>query len=119
MNIRDTLNCVEIAVDNPAVKGEFRVFNQFTEQFSIIDLAKKIKNVSDLKGNNTKISNINNPRIEEEDHYYNAKNTKLIDLGLKPTLMTDEIINKMLITISTHVESVDCETFTPRVKWKQ
>ena len=42
LNIRDTLQCVELAVANPAELGEFRVFNQFTEQFSVAELAELV-----------------------------------------------------------------------------
>jgi UDP-sulfoquinovose synthase len=119
LNIKDTLNCVEIAVDNPADKGEFRVFNQFTEQFSIIELAEQIQRVGKSIGKDVKISHLENPRIEEESHYYNAKHTKLVDLGLNPFLMTDDVVKDMLMSIINNPNKVDKSYFNPRVKWKQ
>ena len=43
LDIRDTVRCVEIACLNPARQGEFRVFNQFTEQFTVLELAEMVQ----------------------------------------------------------------------------
>ncbi len=43
LDIRDTVRCIEIACLNPAGKGECRVFNQFTEQFSVLELANMVR----------------------------------------------------------------------------
>ena len=95
LNIQDTINCVQIASDNPAKKGEFRVFNQFTEFSSLNEMANKIKLFADKNEIKTGIKHIKNPRIEEEDHYYNPKNTSLISLGLKPIIFDNEQISKI------------------------
>ena len=84
LNIRDTLACVELAVNNPAGEGEYRVFNQFTESFSVRELAEK---VADAFAGTVEIENIPNPRVEKEEHYYRAAHTKLLDLGLVPHLL--------------------------------
>jgi len=64
LNIRDTLRCVELAAANAAEPGEFRVFNQFTEQFSVLDLAKAVKNVALARGySSTRIEHVDNPRV--------------------------------------------------------
>jgi UDP-sulfoquinovose synthase len=82
LNIRDTLACVEIAARNPAERGDFRIFNQFTEQFSVTQLADMVVAAGQRAGLDVAVANIENPRVEQEDHYYNAKNTALADLGL-------------------------------------
>ncbi|MDQ3344184.1 MAG: NAD-dependent epimerase/dehydratase family protein, partial [Actinomycetota bacterium] len=87
LNIRDTLQCVELAVDNAANPGEFRVFNQFTEQFSVMEFAEITKRAAGELGYSVEIEHFPNPRVELEEHYYNAANTKLHDLGLQPHLL--------------------------------
>ena len=96
LNLNDTLQCVKLATEDPAKAGELRIFNQLTETFSVNELAAKIQNVGKVLGLNVGIKQIPNPRKEKEDHYYNPVHRGLTDLGLKPTLMTDEVIATML-----------------------
>ncbi len=90
LNIRDTIACVELAVANPAERGDFRVFNQFTEQFSVLELAGLVKHAGEHLGYSVEIQHYENPRVEKEEHYYNAIHTKLLDLGLEPTLLGED-----------------------------
>lgn len=117
LNIRDTLQCVELAVKNPAKAGEFRVFNQFTEQFSVMHLAEMVKAAGQRVGLPVEIAHLPNPRIELEDHYYNAKHSKLADLGLKPNLLTDAVLDGMLQTVRANSASIRSEAFDPKIKW--
>src|SRR3954451_757835 len=82
LNIRDTLQCVELAIANPAEPGEYRVFNQFTEQFSVRELAALVQHAGHGLGLDVEIAELENPRVEAEEHYYNAVHTKLLELGL-------------------------------------
>src|SRR6516225_944768 len=84
LDIRDTVRCVELACLNPANKGECRVYNQFTEQFSVLDLAIKVQAAGKAMGLNVEVDHIPDPRVEAEAHYYSARHSKLIDLGLQP-----------------------------------
>lgn len=118
LNIRDTVRCIQIAAENPADKGEFRVFNQFTEEFSVLDLANKVKKVAGEEGLEANIAHIENPRVELEDHYYHAENTKLKDLGLEPTLLTDDVIREILHAVMKHKDRVIKENVLPKVTWK-
>jgi UDP-sulfoquinovose synthase len=118
LNIRDTLQCVELAASNPADLGEFRVFNQFTEQFSVAELADLVKRSSAELGYEVAINNYPNPRIEAERHYYNAANTKLIDLGLKPHYLGEELVRSMLKTIERYKGRVIERAILPRTRWK-
>jgi len=116
LHIRDTLACVTLALENPAERGEFRVFNQFTESFSVRDMAEMVKRVSPepvviAKG-------LANPRVEREEHYFNAANTKLLDLGLEPHLLTDEVIAGMLELVALHRDRVDDNAIAPTVQWR-
>tara|TARA_Y100000991_G_C21950981_1_gene339775 strand:+ start:171 stop:1328 length:1158 start_codon:yes stop_codon:yes gene_type:complete len=119
LNINDTIRCVEIAASNPAEKGEFRVFNQFTESFKINDLASMVKEVGDEEGLNVKIQNIENPRTEKMSHYYNAKNTNLRDLGLDPIFLSKNVLRDMLLKVIKYKDRIDLKTIMPDIKWSK
>ncbi|WP_027954327.1 NAD-dependent epimerase/dehydratase family protein [Halobacillus kuroshimensis] len=118
LNIEDTVRCVEIAAENPADKGEFRVFNQFTEWFSVQELAERVHKIAKEEGLQTEVKKIENPRIENEDHYYNAVNTKLRDLGLEPHLLTDDVIRDILRTAVENKDRIIQENVLPSITWK-
>ena len=118
LNIRDTLQCVELAIDNPAQLGEFRVFNQFTEQFTIRELAELVQRAARELGYQVDIESFPNPRVEAEEHYYNAANTKLKDLGLQPHLLGEELIQSMLGIVNRYQHRVVHRAIAPRTRWK-
>jgi UDP-sulfoquinovose synthase len=118
LNIVDTLQCVELATINPAPPGEFRVFNQFTEQFSVNDLAETVRRAGAEYGLDVKVAHIENPRVEKEEHYYNAKHTKLLDLGLKPHLLSDTLVESMFAVIERHKDRAIASTILPKTKWR-
>ncbi len=117
LNIRDTLQCVELAAENPAERGEFRVFNQFTEQFSVLELAELVKQAGEHLGYSVQIDHVDNPRVEKEEHYYNAIHTKLLDLGLEPTLLGEELVESIIHAIERHKERVIEASIDPRTRW--
>ena len=117
LNIRDTLRCVELAVENPAEQGEFRVFNQFTEQFSVTQLAELVKGAAEHLGYTVEVQHCENPRVEQEDHYFNAVHTKLIDLGLEPTLLGEELVASMIQAIERHKKHVIAGSIDPHTRW--
>jgi UDP-sulfoquinovose synthase len=117
LNIRDTLACVELAAANPAERGEFRVFNQFTEQFSVLELAGLVKSAAEHLGYAVEIQHCENPRVEKEEHYYNAVHTKLLDLGLEPTLLGEELVESMIHAIERHKGRVIEGSIDPRTRW--
>ena len=119
LNIRDTIQCVELALSHPADKGEFRVFNQFTEQFSVADLAQRVQRVAVDSGLQVEINHIENPRSELEDHYYNAIHSALPALGLKPHLLDDGVIGHMIEVAQGFKGRIDSSVLLPTVKWKQ
>ncbi|WP_156289178.1 NAD-dependent epimerase/dehydratase family protein [Oceanobacillus salinisoli] len=118
LNIKDTVRCIEIAANNPADKGEFRVFNQFTEYFSVKDLAERVQRVAGEMGLSANIAHIENPRIEAEEHYYHAVNTNLRDLGLEPNLLTDDVLKGILQVALEYKDRVIEENVLPTVSWK-
>ena len=117
LNIKDTLRCVELAAMNPADRGEFRVFNQFTEQFSVSELATLVQKCASEVGFEVAIESYPNPRVELEQHYYNASNQKLLDLGLEPHPLGDELVQSMLGIIERHRDRVIGRAITPKTKW--
>jgi UDP-sulfoquinovose synthase len=117
LNIRDTLQCVELAVANPAEQGEYRVFNQFAEQFSVEQLAKLVKRAGEHHGYQVTMKSYENPRVELERHYYNATHTRLLDLGLEPTLLGEELVESMLHVIERHKDRVIADAIDPRTPW--
>jgi UDP-sulfoquinovose synthase len=118
LDIRDTIRCMEIAVANPAPAGELRVFNQFTEQFSVLDLAKMVKHAGDEAGLSVELRHIENPRVEKETHYYNAKNTQLRDLGLAPHCLSESLLTSLLNFAIRYKQRVDPAQIMPTVTWK-
>jgi UDP-sulfoquinovose synthase len=108
---------VELAIANPAQPGEFRVFNQFTEQFSVGDLALMVKNAGNAMGLKVEINHLDNPRVEKEEHYFNAKNTKLLDLGLQPHLLSDSLLDSLLNFAIKYQKRVDHKQIMPKVSW--
>jgi UDP-sulfoquinovose synthase len=118
LDIRDTVRCIELVCLNPAERGEFRVFNQFTEQFSVLELAEIIQTVADGMGLRVEINNLPDPRVEAEAHYYNAKHSKLSDLGLEPHLLSDSLVDSLINVALRYRDRIDPATFAPQVSWR-
>jgi UDP-sulfoquinovose synthase len=118
LNIVDTLQCVELAVANPANTAEFRVFNQYTETFSVVDVADVVQRAGKEHGLEVVIDRIENPRFEAEDHYYNPRNQKLLDLGLEPSLLSDTLVESMFDRIAENRSRVLTDHILPRDRWR-
>jgi UDP-sulfoquinovose synthase len=118
LDIRDTLRCIEIAIQSPPTHGEYRVFNQFTEQFSVLDLANLVQQIGNRKGLNVVINHMADPRVEMEQHYYNAKHTKLLDLGLVPHKLSDVLLDSLMDVVIRYREGVREDTLMPQVNWR-
>jgi len=119
LDIRDTVRCIEIACHNPAAKGECRVYNQFTEQFSILDLARMVESAAKKLGVSVEIDHIPDPRVEAEQHYYNAKHSKLIDLGLQPHQLSDSLLDSLMNIAMKYRDRVDATLMLPQVNWRE
>jgi UDP-sulfoquinovose synthase len=119
LDIRDTVRCIEIACLNPAEPGECRVFNQFTEQFSVLELAHLVQTAGKRLGLTATIEHLPDPRVELEQHYYNAKHSKLVDLGLKPHLLSDSLLDSLLNIAVRYRDRIDSSLFLPQVDWRK
>ncbi len=118
LDIRDTVRCIEITVANPPSQGEFRVFNQFTEQFSVLDLACMVKRAGAQFGLDVELRHMDNPRVEKEQHYYNAKNTQLRSLGLEPHCLSNSLLDSLLHFAVRYRDRVDKAQILPQVNWR-
>ena len=118
LDIRDTVRCIEIACQNPAMRGECRVYNQFTEQFSVLDLAKKTQVAAKKLGLTVEIDHLPDPRVEEETHYYNAKHSKLVDLGLEPHFLSESLLDSLMNIAVAYRGRVDTSLIMPQVNWR-
>src|SRR5262249_26780712 len=107
--------CVELALLNPPAAGEYRVFNQFTESFSVGDLAERVAAL--VPG--AEIEHLDDPRVEQESHYYRAAHTKLLDLGLVPHLLSDTTIRSLLALVQRPQGRVDVSAILPTVDWRR
>jgi UDP-sulfoquinovose synthase len=94
------------------------VYNQFTEQFSVLQLAELTAAAAAQIGMRVEIEHLPDPRVEAEDHYYNAKHSKLIDLGLKPHLLSSNLLDSLLNIALKYKDRIDPALMLPRVNWR-
>jgi UDP-sulfoquinovose synthase len=117
LNLKDTLACVGLAAANPAGRGELKIYNQITETFTVSELADKVAKVGRGMGFPVEIKSIENPRKEKEEHYYNPAYTGLVELGLKPNYLTDEVMAGMIETVVKHKDNIRPHKILRGVKW--
>jgi UDP-sulfoquinovose synthase len=118
LDIRDTVRCVELACLNPARSGECRVYNQFTEQFSVLELAHLVQAAGRKMALEVEIDHLPDPRVEAEEHYYNARHSKLVELGLKPHLLSESLLDSLLNIALRYSHRIDQSLFMPKVNWR-
>jgi UDP-sulfoquinovose synthase len=117
LNLRDTLQCVRLAADQPAQSGELRVFNQLTETFTVNELAERVQKAGQQMGIDVAIKSIANPRKEKEEHYYNPVHSGLTELGLEPHYLSETVLGGMLERIVENRHRIDINRIMPRVSW--
>src|SRR6266545_121996 len=116
IDIRDTAECIRLAAEHPPVPGEFRVFNQMTEAMSVLDIAKL---VADLHPNAGSVEHLDNPRVEAEAHYYKVTHTGLVELGLRPHLLSDTLLSSLYAIADRYKHRADLAALRPGVRWRQ
>ena len=119
LDLRDTVRCIEIACLNPARPGECRVFNQFTEQFTVLELAHLVQAAGKKLNLHVEIKHLLDPRVEAEEHYYNAKHSKLTELGLQPHLLSESLLDSLMNIAIQYRDRIDPALFLPRVEWRK
>ena len=118
ININNTIDCINLAINNPPKNEKFEVYNQFTEVFSILEIASKISNVATNLNFNSKIRYIKNPRIEEDEHYYNPINAKFKKLGLNIIKFDEKLIENFITKINNYKDNSDKDLILPKIYWK-
>ncbi len=119
IDIRDTAECIRIAAEHPAERGEFRVFNQMTEAMSVLDIAKLVADLHpDTGGGTVAVEHLDNPRVEAEAHYYKVKHTGLVELGLEPHLLSDTLLTSLYGVADRYKHRVDPAALRPAVRWR-
>lgn len=116
IDIRDTVECIRLAAENPAAPGEFRVFNQMTEALSVAEVAAK---VAEAHTDDVEVTHLDNPRVEAEGHYYNVVHEGLENLGLEPHLLSDTLFSSLLKVADQHKHRADLRALQPGVDWRQ
>jgi UDP-sulfoquinovose synthase len=116
IEIRDTVHCLQLACENPAERGEFRVFNQMTQSLSITQIAETIARVSPEK---VTIEHLANPRVEEEGHHYNVVHSGMVELGLEPHLLSDTLIESLFEISKRFAHRVRREAMIPTIDWRR
>jgi UDP-sulfoquinovose synthase len=117
INIKDTLQCIEMASKSPSKNGELRIFNQIMDVLSVNQIAEKIKSVGNKLGHDVQINHIENPRKESEEHYYNPTYQGLIDIGVKPHYLTDEVLESMFVMVDSYKENIKVDAISRGIKW--
>ena len=117
--LKDSMVCLRLAVENPPEPGQFRVFNQFENAYTITELAEMVKEVGGEIGLAVKIRHYDNPRHELEDHYYCPDRQQLIDLGYKPTRDIKSVIKQILLDLMDNKERIEAyrDVLVPDIRW--
>jgi UDP-sulfoquinovose synthase len=94
------------------------VFNQFTEQFSVLEIARMVRTAGKKLGLKVEIDHLPDPRVEAEEHYYNARHSKLTELGLQPHLLSAGLLDSLMNVAIQYQERIDQSLFLPNVNWR-
>ncbi|UCC39960.1 MAG: GDP-mannose 4,6-dehydratase [Candidatus Aminicenantes bacterium] len=117
--LRDSMQCITIAIENPPKEGEYRVFNQFDEVYDVTELALKVQKAGKELGLNVEVRNLENPRKEMEEHYYNPDHEHLLNLGYKPTHNVEQELRIMLNDLIKYKKRIleKKEVLIPDIRW--
>lgn len=117
LNIQDTVQCVHMSEQNPASKGELRIFNQIMETFSVNQLATLVQQVGGQRGHDVRIESIPNPRKEAELHYYNPTYQGLQKIGVKPHLLTEAVMDRLFEVVEGYRDNIRKDVIFSGIKW--
>jgi UDP-sulfoquinovose synthase len=117
--LRDSMQCLNLALENPPQPGEYRVLNQFEEVYDLTELAEKVRRVAGQLGLKVEIHNLENPRKEMEEHYYKPDHQNLRNLGYKPTHDVEAEMKIMLTDLMKYRERIEGkkEVLIPKIRW--
>jgi UDP-sulfoquinovose synthase len=117
--LRDSMQCLTLAVENPPDAGEYRTFNQFEETYNVFALAERVQKVGNEFGLDVEIRPIENPRMEAEQHYYNPDHQHLLDLGYEPTHDMDAELRLVFEDLMKNKDRIEArkEAQFPDIRW--
>lgn len=117
--LQDSMACITLMIENPPAIGEYRVFNQFEETYSIIELAEIVRDEANLLGMNARIQHYENPRTERSEHYYNPDRHRLVELGYRPRGQIRPEIARMLTELAPHRSRIEAyaDILIPQIRW--
>lgn len=115
----DSMQCLTLALEHPAREGEYRVMNQFEEVHDITELALRVQKVAGELGLDVPVRNLENPRIELEEHYYHPDHQRLLDLGYTATRDVEAEMRVMLEDLLRYRERIEAkrDQLIPDVQW--
>lgn len=116
--LKDSIQCLTIAIEKPPEKGEYRTLNQFENIYTIGNLAYKICVAARSLGIDASHSRIKNPRFESEDHYYRPRHQTLFNMGYEPTTDINGEITQLIEDILPHKDRVVKDVIMPTVTWR-
>jgi UDP-sulfoquinovose synthase len=85
----------------------------------VLEIAKLVQTAGHKMGLKVTLDQLPDPRVELEEHYYNAKHSKLIDLGLKPHLLSDSLLDSLMNIAIRYRDQIDTAMFLPQVDWRK
>jgi len=117
--LRDSIQCLTLATESPPESSDYRVFNQFEEVYSVMELAERVQRIGNESGLDVKIHPVENPRTEAEVHYYNPDHQQLLDLGYEPTHDMDAELRKVFRDLLPHRDRIEerKESQFPDIRW--
>ncbi len=122
LSLEDSISCLELGLDKPPMDGEYRVYNQFDEHYSINELTTLVASRGEIIFKRPiEILHVKNPRVEKDQHYYNPDHTKLRELGYKPSRNLRDDIDDILKDVNDHKERALAhkDSIMPKTIWKE
>ena len=115
IHIRDTVRCIQIALENPPTRGEKpKVFNQVTETYRVRDLATLISSMT-----NVSVANLPNPRREAVENELNVSRDQFLALGLNPTMLSEGLLEEIRTIAEKYRDRADTTKIIARSTWRK
>lgn len=117
--LEESMECLTLALENPPEAGEYRVFNQFARIHEIQELAETVRGVGLDLGWRTEVRRFENPRMEQEGHYYQPDHQRLFELGYRPRRTVEQEVRGMLSDLLPFRDRIRAyeSTLLPDVRW--
>jgi UDP-sulfoquinovose synthase len=117
--LRDSMQCLTLALEHPPEPGAYRVFNQFQEVYGLGELADMVQRVAGGLGLDVEVCPVENPRLEAASHHYAPDHQHLLDLGYEPTTDIEAEVRPVLEDLLEHRARIaaHADALVPGVRW--